>query len=269
MRGGREELIAGEGTDGVGERGAGRLTDPGATCLPGTKAMRRPGRVGHYHGPMSVSPEDYLPFSHVCRGLPGLRPRITQASMRALHEEAVAAGFAHVGGLLVSHAQLRELFVPVTRDGFEGLAVSPAGAQLLARLYEAGVLDTAGRPPALPAPELLAYVRGEGPWLEPARARAQARANYLAKIAKPATIQEHEFTPRLLDDVFRLHRGRGEGSLEIGGLRVTRRPSKQVLEGRTMVFTLRFEWIAEGGELRALSVFSAHAGIWSRDQAGA
>jgi hypothetical protein len=36
-----------------------------------------------------------------------------------------------------------------------------------------------------------------------------------------------------------------------------------------MVFTLRFEWIAEGGELRALSVSSAHAGIWSRDQAGA
>jgi hypothetical protein len=220
-------------------------------------------------GTPGVGPQDYLPFSHVCRGLPGLRPRVTQGALRALHAEAATTGTVHLGDQVVSHAELAELFVPVTRDGFEGLAVSPAGARLLTRLYGAGVLDTAGKPASSPIPELLAYVRGEGPWLEPARTRAQARAAYLEKISQPATIQEHEFTPRLLDDVFRLHRGRGEGSLEIGGVRVARRPSKQVLEGRTMVFTLRFEWIADGGEVRALSVSAAHAGIWSRDEAGA
>ena len=211
---------------------------------------------------MSVSPQDYLPFSQICRGLPSLRPRIAQATLRDLHEgpdpEIV------IGHLRLPRADLAELFVPIVRDGFNAVAVSPRGAELLVRLYVAGVLDTGGKVPGTPAPELCAYVRGEGPWLAPARLRADTRAAYEARLADPLQLHEREFTARLLDDVFRRHRGRGEGTLVVGGLQVTRSVWKQVAADGRMLFGLQFRWVGEGGEIRELEVTSRHAGIWSQ-----
>lgn len=211
---------------------------------------------------MSVLPQDYLPFSQICRGLPSLRPRITQAILRDLHESADDEIL--IGHLRIPRAELAELFVPIVRDGFNAVAVSPRGADLLIRLYVAGVLDTGGKVPGTPAPELCAYVRGQGPWLEPARTRADTRAAYEARIADLVRLHEREFTARLLDDVFRRHRGRGEGTLVVGGLQVTRSLSKQVVADGSMLFGLQFRWIGEGGEIRELAVTSRHAGIWSQ-----
>lgn len=211
---------------------------------------------------MSVRPEDYLPFSHVCRGLPSLRPRIAQATLRELHESL--APEIQLGHLRFPRADLADLFVPIVRDGFNASAVSPRGAELLARLYSAGVLDTGGKVPATPSPELRAYVRGEGAWLDPARTRAETRAAYEARIADLVRLHEREFTARLLDDVFRRHRGRGEGTLVVGGLQVTRTVSKQVVADGSMLFGLQFRWIGEGGEIKELAVTSRHAGIWSQ-----
>lgn len=211
---------------------------------------------------MSVRPEDYLPFSRVCRGLPSLRPRIAQATLRGLHESLDAeAGLGHVR---IARAELAELFVPIVRDGFDALAVSPRGAGLLVRLYLAGVLDTGGKVPGVPSPELSAYVRGEGAWLEPARTRIDTRAAYEARLVDLVRLHEREFTARLLDDVFRRHRGRGEGTLVVGGLRVTRTVSKQVVADGSMLFGLQFRWIGEGGEIRELAVSSRHSGIWGQ-----
>lgn len=211
---------------------------------------------------MSVRPEDYLPFSQVCRGLPHLRPRITQAALRDLHESA--APEVLVGDRRIPRADLAELFIPIVRDGFNAVAVSPRGAGLLVRLYCAGVLDTGGKVPGTPASELCAYVQGGGPWLDPARSRAESRAAYEARLADPLRLTEREFTARLLDDVFRRHRGRGEGTLVVGGLQVTRSVCKQVTADGRMLFGLQFRWVGEGGEIRELAVTSRHAGIWSQ-----
>lgn len=211
---------------------------------------------------MSVSPQDYLPFSQICRGLPHLRPRITQAALRDLHESAEAQIL--IGDRSIPRADLAELFVPIVRDGFNAVAVAPRGAELLIRLYCAGVLDTGGKVPGTPSPELCAYVQGQGPWLDPARLRAETRAAYEARLADPLQLHEREFTARLLDDVFRRHRGRGEGTLVVGGLQVTRSVWKQVVADGSMLFGLQFRWVGEGGEIRELAVTSRHAGIWSQ-----
>ena len=215
---------------------------------------------------MSVRPEDYLPFSQICRGLPSLRPRITQATLRDLHESADAEIL--IGHLRIPRADLADLFVPIVRDGFNAVAVSPRGAELLVRLYVAGVLDTGGKVPGTPTSDLCAYVRGEGPWLDPARLRAETRAAYEARLADPLQLHEREFTARLLDDVFRRHRGRGEGTLVVGGLQVTRSVWKQVAADGRMLFGLQFRWVGEGGEIRELAVTSRHAGIWSQPGQG-
>lgn len=104
--------------------------------------------------------------------------------------------------------------------------------------------------------------RGEGPWLEPARQRSDSRATYEAKLAAPSAVTEAEFTPRLLDDLFRRHCGRGEAQLEIGGRLVRRIPRKVVDPEQGMLFGIFFEWISDGGEVRQLSVTSKQSGIW-------
>ncbi|MNR71794.1 hypothetical protein D3C71_24720 [compost metagenome] len=206
--------------------------------------------------PADPDPRDFETFTEVCKGLPGVKPRLTRAWLKDVYLDALQKGdaHAHLEGLAVPVAELAELFCETERGDYPVELVSPAGARLLVRLYAAGVLETAKGSLGEPSAELQAYSTSEPVLLEKARARAQLQAEHHARLDDPANIQESEFSHGLLDELFWRHNGKGDGALRVGGILVQKSLSRFVSNsGKSSEFRVVFSWTSPSGERKELA----------------
>jgi hypothetical protein len=202
-----------------------------------------------------LDPSDFRTFSQIIKGLPGVKPRVTQQLLRDAYltfEDFV------LHDILVTNEELAELFVECVRGGFESQVVSPAGARLLVRLYDAGALGTK---PGPVAEDLRIYCDSEAVLRERALQRAKDRQAYEASLAYPERFTEEQFTFSLLNDLFWHHKRQGHSTLNVGGCEVT----KSVLRfssnsGRSGDFEVTFTWRSVDGTRKQLTRPSAYRG---------
>jgi hypothetical protein len=162
-------------------------------------------------------------------------------------------------GVIVTAAEIEEGFT-----GDDLARVTPEGAALLIRLYEAELFDLqpphAGRgdPARLRAyaasrPDLLALVTQD----------EEARRARKALVQHPERIAEADFTYELLNHVFIEHHGLQGGitRMEIGGLLVTKEvftyPSNS---GKSHDSNVTFSWVSQDGTPREVNKPSMFSG---------
>lgn len=214
-----------------------------------------------------LDPDDFLTFRDLAPGLPNLRPRATQGWLRDAWGKALIAEQPQLdlGGQAVSVEELGELYHETFRTGYATHVVSPRGAQLLLRLYAAGVLDTGKKQPGMPAPELVAYASSEQALREKAaerkEQRRQAQAAREEKLSHPESIAEDEFSFSLLNALFFRHVGKGEGTLRVGGVLVDKSLSRYTSNsGKSHDWRVTFTWQSADGRLRELAKASDYEG---------
>lgn len=197
-----------------------------------------------------MDPADFQSFTWVCKGLPGVKPRVTQAKLRDLlyHFAETGKKTASVGEAPVTVEELAGMFCEYS--GYYGTTerVSPAGAACLVRLYEEQALEMTGKGRGEVSEELLAYCDSEPALRAKVQARKEAKAAYEAKLADPTSFTENEFTFTLLNDLFWRHVGKEGRSLTVGDVEV----HKNVVpfrsnSGKTTDFRVSFHWTGADG----------------------
>lgn len=162
-------------------------------------------------------------------------------------------------GVIVTAAEVQGGFT-----GDDRARITPEGAALLPRLYEAGIFELhrprVGR--GDPA-KLRAYAASRPGLLAQTVRNEEARCAHEALARHPERIAEAEFTYELLNRVFIAHHGLlgGTTRLEIGGLLVT----KEVFTYRSNSQKSRdsdvtFSWVSQDGTTRELHQQSRFAG---------
>lgn len=166
----------------------------------------------------------FLTFTQVCKGLPGIKPRLAHAFLRATYFDLLTADeggqAVQVGTRSVTAAELKECFLE--KDSFYGgEVVSPRGARLLVELYEAGAFELQkGQSPGPCSAELQAYCLKS---LEPElTAQAEPSTLHQERLSRPDLIGEADFSYVLLNDLFWKHLGKGEGTLQVGPVQVSK-----------------------------------------------
>lgn len=186
---------------------------------------------------------DFETFTAICKGLPGVKPRKTQQRLRELHYQGENTV---IGGVPVSADDLKELFVEAVRGGFLTERVSPAGARLLVKLYEAGALEVT---PSTVSDEVRAYCESEVELREKVKARERAAAELKERREHPERIKEEDFSYSLLNQLFWHHGQQGNSSMVVGGITV----HKTVLprrsnSGKSTDFAVTFSWTGADGK---------------------
>lgn len=141
--------------------------------------------------------------------------------------------------------------------------VDARAAGAILRLYSASALPMLkGRSPEL-ALAIEKYVADAATAERQAKEKAeQAAAIWQDYLDRPATVPESAFNTRLLNEIFMRHLGPGGGTLEIGGVAVTKTtPHRHVSNsGKSSDWSYHFVWRSADGSDRRLSRESAHAG---------
>jgi hypothetical protein len=209
-------------------------------------------------------------------------PRIDEAIMIRTEEACKALGIKprvllneiHDLQNIVMGAELRKQPTPriklglveIDPDAIGQLAEShltPTALRLLIELRDKGALPTARRT-LDPVPEnLLAYAaRNEAELLaESERLKEQRRQQKESedealkrKLDNLDAINEPEFTWSLLNQLFWHHQGKGQDTLTIGGLKVTKSLTPYASNsGKTRDFSVTFSWTARDGTACGLS----------------
>lgn len=162
-------------------------------------------------------------------------------------------------GVIITAAEIEEGFT-----GDSPARVTPEGAALLLRLYDAGLfelkLSHAGR--GDPA-NLRAYAASRPALLALAIRNEEARRAHAVLVKHPERIAEADFTYELLNHVFIEHYGLRGGTtrMEIGGLLVTKEvftyPSNS---GKSHDSKVTFSWVSQDGTTREFHKPSLFAG---------
>ncbi|NOJ94554.1 hypothetical protein HMI51_16650 [Corallococcus coralloides] len=141
--------------------------------------------------------------------------------------------------------------------------VTPRGASLLIRMYEAGLFELRKKRASLGDPvKLRAYAHSLPEILEAVREDEEARQARVLLLDQPERITEQDFTYSLLNDVFVRHHGYQGGliRMRIGGLLVT----KQVFiqwsnSGKSHDFDVTFSWVSADGTAKKIQKESLYA----------
>lgn len=204
-----------------------------------------------------LDPNDLMSFTEVCKRLPGVKPRVLRQQVR---EASLLGKGLKLGTERLTKEEVEELQITAYRGRswapYEVDVVSPKGARALVRAYRAGALC---KKPQEVSPELLEYIESEEALRAKVRARQDAERAYREKITNPQSIKESEFTFSLLNDVFWAHGLKGNCSMVIDGITVT----KSVLpfysnSGKSRDFRVTFSWTGRDGERRTLSKESTY-----------
>lgn len=147
--------------------------------------------------------------------------------------------------------------------GFGNNRVTPTGASLLIRMYEAGLFELRKKKAGLGDPvELRAYANSLPEILEAMRKDEEARQARALLIDQPERITEQDFTYSLLNSVFIRHHGLQGGSIQmrIGGLLVT----KSVFiywsnSGKSHDSDVIFSWVSADGTAQKIQKESLYA----------
>jgi len=209
-----------------------------------------------------LDPEDLLSLTSFLGMLPGVKPRSARELLTACMHDAIweKRGSFTLGPVTIPVGEANEFFI---RDDRDVQHVSPRGAALLIKLYEAGELPMKTKRVQPTPDEALAYMQSEKDLVAKGVARreqeAAARQAYQAKIADPASITEAEFTYHLLDDIFWQHQGKGGGTLMVGGIEVHKSVSTlSSNSGKSSDSAVRFSWTSPANGLQQLSKPSAY-----------
>lgn len=218
---------------------------------------------------LKINADDFLLFSKVARGLPGIKPMVTrgllkEAALQMVHD---AVDHLDLSGSSVTQDELNELFHETARTGYVTEVVSPAGARLLIRLYLAGALPMkAKQAPTAPTSELQAYCDSE---LELEAKQEARRARHLAyeeKLSNPQCISEAEFTWPLLNAVFWRH-GKELREMVIGGITVHKLVQRFASNSRKdHDFKISFSWNSANGRPHEIKGFSKYEGNRANDE---
>lgn len=205
-----------------------------------------------------LNPDDFKTFTELCKGLPGVKPRVLRRELKEALLNLEADGISF-GEMFVSKEELREFFHPAMRGLYSVETVSPKGAQILVRLYQAGVLTK--KPPQEISAEVLEYANSEAALRAKQRARIDAKNAFDAKVANPETIKEVDFSYSLLNAVFWKQGLKGHASMELDGIQV----SKSVLayhsnSGKSRDHRVVFSWIGRDGKEHRLEKSSVYEG---------
>lgn len=141
--------------------------------------------------------------------------------------------------------------------------VDARAAGTILRLYSAGALPMLKGQSRGPAPLVEQYVanaataeRQEEEHLK------RTAADWKNHVDHPATVPESAFGLRLLNEIFLSHLGPGGGTLDIGGIIVTKTaPQRHVSNSRkSSDWSYHFVWRSSDGSDQRLSRESSHAG---------
>jgi len=237
---------------------------------------------------MTIEYDLLMKLSEAIASLPNVKPRLAfrllmrtredlimqnapggESKPRELCELFLKDGYfvdATGGGARVCLEEIEFAFVSGNRD--EPIRLTPEGATLLVRLYEAGAFEMAKGAPREEPTQMKTYA-GLRTVLEEETARLQherveKRRAREAMIANPALLAEDLFTWSRLNAIFAAHKGYGGSSqrMEIGGLQVVKELiSFSSNSGKTRDFEVRFSWTSADGTPRELtreSQFSAN-----------
>lgn len=265
-------------------------------CFAKLHALGSPEYVGLMRADL---PDEFLmPLGDALKRMPNVKPRLARLCLKGLRDDFDAAFIdaLHRGepwaeasdyeqevgedgqpvpppadprerevapGVIVTPADVDGLFAGTTED-----LVTPDGAALLVRLYEAGIFEPqrvrAGRTDPT---ELRAYaVSASTLQQRAAHARAEREAAtraYQERVRHPERLTDAEFTYKLLNDVFIARHGLRGGTLmmEIGGLQVTKEVRTYTSNsGSSRDSSVTFSWTARDGTPRELHKPSTYAG---------
>jgi len=145
------------------------------------------------------------------------------------------------------------------------ICTSPVGAKLVLEMYQNGYLPMKSKAgDAVPDQKLIDYITREESYKQDEKVhklemrkviqqqkKAQERRNML--IEHPETVQESDFTYSLLNDIFFYHHGKGEATLNIGGIDVTKSLYLYFSNSRkSRSWEVSYSWTSPNGEQREL-----------------
>jgi hypothetical protein len=207
-----------------------------------------------------LNPDDFLAFTQVAAGLPGVKPRVTLDWLKETWADAVVKDEPNVDiqGVLITTKTLGELFH--SNSWGTGNRVSPAGAQLLITLYEQGTLPLKTNAVKQVSAELLDYANSGTQLAELEKSRLADKALYEEKLQNLQLIHESEFTYQLISDIFWKHLNKGAGGLYIGGILVTKNLVRYASNsGKSQDFSVSYSWVSSLGEHKRLTKDSTYS----------
>lgn len=173
--------------------------------------------------------------------LPGIKPRLARNDV--LTGSVLAPG---------EHADIhtREAFLDTTLD------VGPDAAAAIVAAYRDGRLSMKRGAVPRDVPKADAYASDA----EVRRRRDERRRRSTAlrdlSVVRESDLNDHAF----LDRLFHAHAGRGEGTLTIAGIAVTKSLARYASNsGRSSGWGVSFNWTGSDGEPRSLSTFPSEA----------
>lgn len=197
-----------------------------------------------YPSSESTGPGRFLSFTAVCKGLPGVHARRTLVWLR---DEYCAAGdtdaVVDLKGTLAVARELGELF---RVNDWGSRVVTPTGAALLLRLYEAGSLEHFGATLGPVSDELHAYVDSDP---------GSAARQYRERIKDLSAFREDEFSASLFNALFWEHAYvQGLRELTIGGIVIGKLlESSKSNSGKTRYWRATYVWTGSDGVEREVS----------------
>ncbi|RKH27803.1 hypothetical protein D7V77_10525 [Corallococcus sp. CA041A] len=160
--------------------------------------------------------------------------------------------------MIITPSDLEECFKSRERN-----RVTPAGAILLIRMYEAGLFELRKKRASPGDPvKLRAYANSLPEILEAMRKDEEARQARALLIDQPERITEQDFTYSLLNSVFIRHHGLQGGSIQmrIGGLLVTKGVFSQWSNsGKSHDSDVTFSWVSADGTAQKIQKKSLYA----------
>lgn len=211
---------------------------------------------------MSTAPFKHLTVLQFAKLLPG----IDRGKFRAMFEDPfgmflVAKG-PGVRFLERKRIKGQRLTMSEVAALHERRRVDARAAGAILRLYAAGALPMLTGELPVPVPVVEAYVADAEVAERAARERVErAAALRRGYLEDPSTVPEAAFGIGLLNDIFMRHHGPGGGTLEIGGIAVTKTtPHRHVSNsGKSQDWSYQFLWTSGDGTSRCISRESDHA----------
>lgn len=195
-----------------------------------------------------------------------LLPGIDRAAFRDMFEEPLSLFMAKGPGIrFLNHRRIKGQTITMSDVG--GIQnrkrVDARSAQTFNRLYAAGALSMMdGRSP-MPATAAEAYAAHAAE--EEQRAKAEADDAVLLRrryLSDPSAVPESAFALGLLNDIFFRHLGKGGGTMDIGGIAVTKTTPYRHMSnsGKSRDWSYHFTWTSPDGSSHRLSRESDHVG---------
>lgn len=221
---------------------------------------------------MSTELANALSLTEALKGLSGVKPRLCRKQIESWLNHAsyfdgkrLRSRTIKLDDLTLTVEELVEIYDD-TFDDWGKVMCSPAGVQTLIRLYERGHLPCKeGQNPSVD--ERLIQAAASGKRFSDLKVeRDERRRNEIEqarkKLERPLhEIAEEEFTYSYLNSIFWHHGLKGDASLNIGNITVTKSCSRfKSNSGKSHDYQVTFSWISPNGGPRSVSSDSAFKG---------